>query len=98
MVTVGGTNTSGTVYYTGQITIGTDGGTSVPLTITAAAGGTVEIDGNIVRRKQRRVATDIVTKIGGGTLVRLPETTPIRAVRSWPRHLGVGQRQQRLRA
>ena len=50
--TIGGTNTSGTVYYTGNIILGlatTATTASMPLTVTAAAGGTVELDGPIIR-------------------------------------------------
>jgi autotransporter-associated beta strand protein len=67
--TIGGTNTSGTVYFTGNILLGTDGGAAMPLTLTAEAGGTVEIDGPIIDGGSVTGATDSLTKVGPGTLI-----------------------------
>jgi autotransporter-associated beta strand protein len=66
--TIGGTNTSGVVDYTGNVTLGTNSANAMPLTITAASGGTVEIDGQIAHGSTLGSA-DSVTKVGGGTLV-----------------------------
>jgi autotransporter-associated beta strand protein len=67
--TVGGLNTSGEVDYTGQITLGANNGSASPLTLFAAAGGTVGVSGNIVRASGATGSADSITTTGGGTLV-----------------------------
>ncbi len=67
--TIGGTNTSGTVYYTGNIILGTSSSGAMPLTVTAAAGGTVELDGPIIRESDVTGFADSLSKIGAGTLI-----------------------------
>ena len=67
--TVGGVNTSGEVDYTGQIILGAANGAASPLTLFAAAGGTVGVSGNIVEASGATGSLDSITKTGDGTLV-----------------------------
>ena len=70
--TIGGTNTSGTVYYEGNIILGlatTAATAAMPLTVTAASGGTVEIDGPIVDGSGVTGTADSLTMDGPGTLI-----------------------------
>ena len=97
--TIGGTNTSGTVYYTGNIILGlatTAATAAMPLTVTAAAGGTVEIDGPIIRGYGVTGSADSLTKIGAGTLVLTGNNTYQGGTVLAAGTSGVGQRQQRL--
>jgi fibronectin-binding autotransporter adhesin len=68
VMTIGGLNTKGTVYYTGQIVLGSNGAAPLPLNVTAATGGTVEIDGQITDDGTTTIG-DSLTKVGGGTLL-----------------------------
>jgi autotransporter-associated beta strand protein len=67
--TLGGLNTSGTVTYGGNITLGTNSAAAKGLTISSAAGGTVEMAGNLLRATSATGTTDTLTVTGGGTVV-----------------------------
>ena len=65
---VGGINSSGTVNYTGNITLGTAASAAKGLTLSSMSGGTVLITGNLLRATGATGATDTLTVIGGGTV------------------------------
>lgn len=67
--TVGGINTSGTVTYSGNITLGTGAGATKGLTLYSASGGTVLISGNLLRAISATGTTDTLTVTGNGTVV-----------------------------
>lgn len=67
--TVGGTNTSGTVTYSGNIILGTNTAPAKGLILTSAAGGTVAITGNVQRATGTTDNADTLTINGGGTVV-----------------------------
>ena len=68
VMTVGGTNTSGTVTYSGNVILGTNTAAAKGVTLTAAAGGTVEFTGGVLRATSATGATDTLTVAGGGTV------------------------------
>ncbi|WP_395750011.1 beta strand repeat-containing protein [Prosthecobacter sp.] len=68
VITLGGLNSSGTVTYSGNVTLGTDSGAAKGVIITSASGGTVEFTGSILRAASATGSTDTVTIIGGGTV------------------------------
>ncbi|WP_397383089.1 beta strand repeat-containing protein, partial [Prosthecobacter sp.] len=67
--TVGGLNTSGTVTYSGSITLGSGSAAAKGLTLYSASGGTVQISGNLLRAVSATGTTDTLTVTGGGTVV-----------------------------
>ena len=67
IATVGATNTSGTVTYSGNIILGSASAAAMPLTITAAPGGTVVFSGPLSRASGAAGSNDSVTMVGGGT-------------------------------
>jgi autotransporter-associated beta strand protein len=69
VMTVGGINTSGTVTYTGNIVLGSPSSAAVPLTVTAAPGGTVVFVAPIGRAAGATGSSDSITLVGGGTVV-----------------------------
>ncbi|MFZ2277052.1 MAG: autotransporter-associated beta strand repeat-containing protein, partial [Prosthecobacter sp.] len=69
--TVGGLNTTGTVTYTGNITLGTASAAAKGLTLYSASGGTVQINGNLLRAVSATGSTDTLTVTGGGTVALL---------------------------
>ena len=70
IITIGGTNTSGTVSYTGNIYLGTNSAAARrALTVTAAPGGTVVFSGPLIRDSGATGSADNVTMVGGGTVV-----------------------------
>jgi fibronectin-binding autotransporter adhesin len=68
IVTVGGLNTSGTVTYSGNVTLGTNSAAAKAVTLYSAAGGTVEFTGNLLRATSATGTTDSVTVSGSGTV------------------------------
>lgn len=69
--TVGGLNTTGTVTYTGNITLGTASAAAKGLTLYSASGGVVQINGNLLRAVSATGTTDTLTVTGGGTVALL---------------------------
>ncbi len=69
IATVGGLNTSGTVTYSGSITMGSGSAAAKGLTLYSASGGTVQISGNLLRAVSGTGTTDTLTVTGGGTVV-----------------------------
>ncbi len=65
---VGGTNTSGTVTYSGNLTLGTDTANARGVTLYAAPGGITEFTGGLLRATGAAGTTDTVTITGGGTV------------------------------
>ncbi len=66
--TVGGLNTSGTVTYSGNVTLGTDASAAKGVTLYSAPGGTTEFTGNLLRAAGATGTTDAVIVTGGGTV------------------------------
>ena len=66
--TVGGINSSGTVTYSGNITLGTAAGAAKGVVLSSMSGGTVQIIGNLLRATGATGATDTLTVIGNGTV------------------------------
>lgn len=65
-ITVGG-DTADTATYTGSVRLGNSAGRA--LTVTAAAGGTVRFEGNLLNSVSGSDDADTVTKIGSGTVI-----------------------------
>ena len=69
-MTIGGMNTSGSVTYSGgYIYLGSAAGAAVPVTLTAAPGGTVVFADPILRISGATGSNDTLTVVGGGTIV-----------------------------
>jgi autotransporter-associated beta strand protein len=65
---VGGTNTSGTVDFSGNLYLDTANGVAVPVTLSAAPGGTVVFSNGLTHAAGATGSGDNVTIVGGGTV------------------------------
>lgn len=66
---VGGSNTSGTVTYGGNIILGTNSAAAKGLILTSAAGGTVAITGDVQRATGATNNADTLTINGSGSII-----------------------------
>lgn len=68
-VTLGALNSSGVSTFSGNVTMGTNSAAAKGLTIFSTSGGTLALDGNLLRATAATGTTDALTLNGGGEVV-----------------------------
>lgn len=68
-VTLGALNSSGVSTFSGNITLGTNSAAAKGLTIFSTPGGTMALDGNLLRATAATGTTDTLTLNGGGKVI-----------------------------